>query len=182
MGFWQRLRLAFRAWWALLAAGRLPADIVEAAAPDDEVRVGEPRRESPAAAAVDEQDVAASGAVLLLAVLQREGRLVDFLQEDLAGYADAQIGAAVRDVHANCRRALTGAFDLEPVLDIPENEPSRVAAGTDPAEVKLVGRVVGSGPYRGVVRHRGWQVTRVQLPSLPAPSARRIVAPAEVEV
>src|SRR5207253_6846543 len=36
-------------------------------------------------------------AVQLLAILQREGRLLDFLQEDVDGYADAQIGAAVRD-------------------------------------------------------------------------------------
>jgi hypothetical protein len=181
MGFWQRVRLAFRAWWWLLKAGRLPAEIVEAAVPPEEVTIADAARvvQGPA---FDEGEVAASGAVLLLSVLQREGRLVDFFQEDLASYSDVQIGAAVRDVHANCRRALADAFDLEPVLDVPENETSSVAPGTDPAQVKLVGRVVGSGPFRGVVRHRGWQVTRVQLPSLGAPVSRRIVAPAEVEV
>jgi hypothetical protein len=114
--------------------------------------------------------------------LQREGRLVDFLMEDLATYSDAQIGAAVRDVHANCRRALAGAFELEPILDGAEAQAVTVPGGFDPASIKLVGRVVGSGPFRGVLRHRGWRSSRVQLPALGAPEARQIVAPAEVEV
>jgi hypothetical protein len=185
MGVGQRIGLAFRAFFALLGSGRVPADVIEAAAEDAQPSgdgAETPATADTVTAAADDGALAADGAVLLLSVLQREGRLVDFLQEDLAGYSDAQIGAAVRDVHANCRRALGGAFDLEPVLDVPENDTSSVEPGTDPAQVKLVGRVVGSGPYRGVVRHRGWQVTRVQLPSLAAPAARRIVAPAEVEV
>ncbi len=35
-----------------------------------------------------------SDAVTLLAALQREARLVDLIQENLAAYSDAQIGAA----------------------------------------------------------------------------------------
>jgi hypothetical protein len=88
----------------------------------------------------------------------------------------------VRDVHANCRRALAGAFALEPILEGAEEATVSVPAGFDPASVKLVGRVVGSGPFRGVLRHRGWRSSRVQLPALGAPEARQIVAPAEVEV
>ena len=40
----------------------------------------------------------------LFAVLQREGRLLDFLQEDLSLYEDGQIGAAVRSIHENCKK------------------------------------------------------------------------------
>ena len=102
--------------------------------------------------------------------------------EDLGNYSDAQIGAAVRDVHANCRRALAGAFALEPILEGVEEATVSVPAGFDPASIKLVGRVVGSGPFRGVLRHRGWRSSLVQLPALGAPEGRQIVAPAEVEV
>src|SRR5688572_25231603 len=35
-------------------------------------------------------------ALQLLGLLQREGRLLDFLMEDMSGYADAEIGAAAR--------------------------------------------------------------------------------------
>src|SRR5262245_61041494 len=64
-----------------------------------------------------------SGAPLrLLAVLQRDGRLVDFLLEDLGGYADDQIAAAVRDIHPKCRKSLQEHLVLEPVLSGPENE------------------------------------------------------------
>ena len=41
-------------------------------------------------------------AVQILAALQREGRLIDFLEEDLSAYEDAQIGAAVRNIHQGC--------------------------------------------------------------------------------
>jgi len=52
----------------------------------------------------------------------------------------------------------------------------------DPAAIKLVGNVVGEPPVRGVLRHRGWKVIEVSLPSLPQGTGRRIVAPAEVEI
>src|SRR5262245_48893552 len=41
----------------------------------------------------------------VLAVLQRDGRLIDFLEEDIDAYPDAQIGAAVRDIHRGCRKS-----------------------------------------------------------------------------
>ena len=179
MGFGQRIALAFRAFWHLLRAGDLPADIVAAAAVEP-VRADDGSAEVVRAPAAPERPD--DGAVLLLSVLQREGRLVDFLMEDLGTYSDVQIGAAVRDVHANCRRALAGAFELEPILEGAEEQAITIPTGFDPASIKLVGRVVGTGPFRGVLRHRGWRSSRVQLPVLGAPDARQIVAPAEVEI
>jgi hypothetical protein len=179
MGLGQRIALAFRAFWHLLRAGDLPADIVAAAAVQP-VSAEDASADVLRALAPPERPDA--GAVLLLAVLQREGRLVDFLMEDIGTYSDSQIGAAVRDVHANCRRALSDAFDLEPILEGAEEQTITVPTGFDPAAVKLVGRVVGSGPFRGVLRHRGWRSSHVQLPVLGAPDARHIVAPAEVEI
>src|SRR5687768_13720218 len=178
MGFGRRVSLAFRAFWDLLRSGTLPDDIVAAAAAETARTVPIPDEVS-LTAAVERPD---DGAVLLLSVLQREGRLVDFLMEDLGTYSDTQIGAAVRDVHANCRRALAGALALEPILEGAEEAMVSVPAGFDPASVKLVGRVVGSGPFRGMLRHRGWRSSHVQLPALGGPEGRRIVAPAEVEV
>src|SRR4029450_745151 len=56
-----------------------------------------------------------SDALTLLATLQREARLIDFLMEDLASYDDAQIGAAVRDVHRDCAAVLERMFALRPL-------------------------------------------------------------------
>jgi hypothetical protein len=178
MTFGRRVSLAFRAFWNLLRSGTLPDDIViavnaqpaAAAAAADLVRTASP---------VERPD---DGAVLLLGVLQREGRMVDFLMEELGTYSDAQIGAAVRDVHANCRRALRSAFELEPILEGAEEQAITVPPGFDPAAIKLVGRVVGTGPFLGVLRHRGWRSSRVQLPAFGALEGRQIVAPAEVEI
>jgi hypothetical protein len=119
--------------------------------------------------------------VQLLALLQRDARLLDFLMEDLTGYADAQIGAAVREVHAGARKALRQYLEVEPVLDGAEDQPVTLPS-IDPSEVKLVGRVTSGAPVRGTLRHRGWRSARVQLPGLPPPAARQVIAPAEVEV
>ncbi len=47
----------------------------------------------------------------------REARLVDFIQESLAGYSDAQIGAVARDVHRDSAAVLNRLFALKPAVD-----------------------------------------------------------------
>jgi hypothetical protein len=123
----------------------------------------------------------ADGAVQLLGLLQRDARLLDFLMEDLSAYPDAQVGAAVREVHAGARRALQQYLEIEPVLDGVEDQPVTLPS-VDPDEVKLVGRGATAAPVRGTLRHRGWRSARVSLPALPRESARAVIAPAEVEV
>lgn len=121
-------------------------------------------------------------ALQLLALLQREGRLVDFLEEDVAGAADADIGAAARVVHAGCRKALRSHVKLEPIR--PEEEGTKVtlAEGFSPSEVKLTGNVEGKGPFTGALRHRGWRAASVTLPEAVAGHDARVVAQAEVEL
>ena len=120
-------------------------------------------------------------AVQMLALLQRDGRLVDFLEEDVSSYPDGQLGAAVRSIHTSCRQVLERYIKLEPILSSEEDEPVAVPVGFDPAAIKLVGNVTGEPPIRGLLRHRGWRVTEVTLPS-PQGTGRAIVAPAEFEV
>jgi hypothetical protein len=121
-------------------------------------------------------------AVALLAVMQREGRLVDFLREDISGYSDAQVGAAVRAIHENCRRALDEHLALEPVRSEEEGARILVESGFDASAVRLVGNVSGKPPFRGVLRHRGWRSRRVDLPADAAGQDPTIVAPAEIEI
>jgi hypothetical protein len=121
-------------------------------------------------------------AVQLLALLQRDGRLVDFLYEDISGYPDDQVGAAAREVHASCRQVLQRYLSLEPVVPGDEGRPTVVEAGFDPGAIKLVGDIAGRPPFTGVLRHRGWRVAELSLPALPDGATRAIVAPAEVEV
>jgi hypothetical protein len=120
-------------------------------------------------------------ALRLLATLQEEGRLVDFLEEDVAPYSDEQIGAAVRGIHDSCRRALHACVTLEPVLRGAEGEPTTVPPGFDPAAVRLVGNVSGTPPFTGVLRHPGWRVTGVNLPARTGLDDH-VIAPAEVEI
>ena len=116
----------------------------------------------------------------ILGLLQRDGRLVDFLMEDITAYPDAQVGAAVRDVHANCRASLSRYVTLAPVVDTEEGGRMTVQVGADPARIKVVG-AVAAPPVSGVVRHRGWEAARLDLPPLPS-TGRTLIAPAEVEL
>jgi hypothetical protein len=117
----------------------------------------------------------------LLALLQEEGRLVDFLSESVVAYSDAQIGAATRDIHAGCAKALRAAIDLAPVIDGEEDSEVTIEEGFDPAAIRLTGNVSGPPPFRGVLRHAGWRVAAVRLPER-AGVDPVIVAPAEVEI
>ncbi|MFH5803542.1 DUF2760 domain-containing protein [Alienimonas sp. DA493] len=120
-------------------------------------------------------------ALVLLATLQREARLIDFLKEDLSGYEDAQVGAAVRDVHRDAAATLDRLFALGPAVDAEEG--SRVDPSTLPAgRVKTTGQVGGGA---GTLVHPGWAATKVNLPARTGPpdeAAARVLAPAEVEV
>jgi len=120
-------------------------------------------------------------ALLLLAALQREGRLVDFIEQDIEDFDDADIGAAARVLHAGCRKALHGLGEVTPIRG--EDEESRVIVedGIATGEVKLVGAVAGQPPYHGILRHRGWRV-KLDLPEPTADHDVSVVAPAEVEL
>jgi hypothetical protein len=123
-----------------------------------------------------------NAAVQLLALLQRDGRLVDFLREDIQPYDDAQIGAAVRTIHESCRQVLTEHLSVEPVLSGQEGDEVSVPEGFDPSAIRLIGNVSGEPPFRGVLRHAGWRTTQVKLPHQPSGQDPKIVAPAEVEI
>jgi hypothetical protein len=121
----------------------------------------------------------------VLAILQRDGRLIDFLREDLDAYDDAQIGAAVRDIHRGCRKALDQYLVLEPVLPGAEESEVRVEAGFDPHRIRLTGNVAGTPPFRGVLKHPGWRVKSAQLPARVGSAdggGDDVIAPAEVQI
>jgi hypothetical protein len=121
-------------------------------------------------------------ALVLLSTLQREGRLVDFIEEDLTGFSDSEVGAAARTVHAGCKRAIESWFRLEPVYAQPEGAAIIVERGFDPTAVRLTGNVVGEPPFRGALRHHGWKARDVKVPWPSDGRDPNIVAPAEVEL
>lgn len=129
------------------------------------------------------QPMPTASALQMLSILQREGRLIDFLQEDLSLYEDDQIGAAVRSIHAGCKGALESHVTLEPVVSDDEGSTITVPAGFDAHAIRLTGNVSGEPPFKGVVRHRGWRAVKVDLPQLmDNQAAQAVVAAAEVEV
>lgn len=204
-----RIALAFSAFFRLLTGRTLPPqaaaflpksarpkELAEPPAKDVPVVKAKPAEAKPAvkdgadgdkAQRPDERKPSAAanhrdGALALLALLQREGRLVDFLRESLDGFSDADIGAAARDVHRGCKKVLEQHLTLEPVLPGAEEEKVTVPKGFDPAEIRVVGEARGEAPYRGTLRHHGWRATEVKLPTLTEGVDRAVLAPAEVEL
>ena len=155
-----RFALSIRAWWKALTdpdtAGRIEGALTEAPAGPD---------------------------LRVLALMQRDGRLVDFLKEDIEPYTDEQVGAAVRDIHKGCRKVLNEYLTVVPVLPEGEGQAVTVAAGFDPAAVRLLGNVTGQAPYRGTLKHHGWRVAEARLPAAAGDNdGAAVLAPAEVEL
>jgi hypothetical protein len=195
-----RIELAFRLFFRSLSsravADRLAAALAEAEGlehltPGQKTATAPPSPTTPVASAptskVSAKAKAApaparSEALTLLATLQREARLVDFLQEPLEGYSDAQIGAAVRDVHRRSAETVERLFALRPVASQEEGAQIDVPDGAA-TRFHLVGNVGAQSPRRGALRHKGWEATRCQLPQWTGDEdAQLVVAPAEVEL
>ena len=172
-----RIALAFRSFFALLFSGSLSDDLLRDLGLIRREAVPAPKPVAPPPPVVRTSD----GALQMIAILQRDSRLVDFLMEDISGYADDQIGAAVRRCIDRCRDSLARYIQLEPVIDGVEGTFAK-APSKDPNLVKFVGNVPAKPPEGGTLRHKGWRVAKVDLPALGAKQDAAVVAPAEIEI
>ena len=123
--------------------------------------------------------------VAFLALLQEQGRLVDFVKEDVATASDQQLGAAARVVHAGCRKVLEEYFDIATVQTGNEGDKVVLASGYDAAAHRLLGAVPENPPYSGKLLHPGWVARSVKLPRVTGTTEQRpwpVLAPAEVEI
>lgn len=182
----RRIVIAFRAFFLTLFHGDVAAQVDEALRrPTLPSPTEPPAKEKTAAKAPPVKPAAPtrSEAISLLAALQREARFVDFLQEPLAGYSDAQVGAAARDVHRDCAAVVERLFALKPVVPEEEGSPLELPAGFDSGRYRLTGNVAGEPPFRGRVVHHGWEASRCETPAWAGSAdAARVVAPCEVEL
>ncbi|MGV3775028.1 MAG: DUF2760 domain-containing protein [Verrucomicrobiales bacterium] len=175
-GFLERMSLAFR----ILFNADLAAKVVGA------LVVKEPKLK-PAAipsakpAAISPEKLNASG-LFVLSALQQEGRLIDFLQQDVAAFSDEEVGAAARVVHAGCRKSIQQYVTVEPVLKDEEGSTIHVPAGFDAQRIRLTGAVSGQPPFNGALKHHGWVVKEVRFPTLAETVDHKVLAPAEVEI
>jgi len=171
MTFFARFWLAQVAFWRVLFDPAFAKRVADARAP-----------EAPALPQAASREPQADQALHLLSLLQREGRLLDFCEEELAGFSDANVGAAARTVHAGCRKVLRDAFAIEPVRAEAEGAAVELPRGFDAASVRLTGNVAGDPPFKGVLRHHGWRAREVRLGPPPVAHPAALLAPAEVEL
>ena len=122
-------------------------------------------------------------ALSLLAVLQRDARLLDFLKESITAFSDAEVGAAARPVHKEAAAVIERIFGVVPLCAVPEGTSVEIPAGYDPSQYRLVGHVPEeAGPLHGVLVHPGWKAVRADVPAWNGRAdAAIVVAPIEVE-
>ena len=123
-----------------------------------------------------------TAALQLLGLLQREARFIDFVEEDVAGYSDEDIGAASRVVHEGCRKVLREHFTLAPVRSESEGQRLTLPVGFDAAANRITGNVVGQAPFTGTLAHRGWRASETRLPQLAPGHDATVLAQAEIEL
>ena len=143
-----------------------------------EAKLSAPKTPAPA----PPSDRVHSSGLFVLSALQREGRLIDFLQQDVAGFSDEEVGAAARVVHAGCTKVLKQYFEIEPAISGAEGSAMTVPKGFDAQRIRLTGNVTGQPPFKGTVKHHGWFAKEIRLPSIPESLDPKVIAPAEVEL
>ncbi len=175
LGFGQRVSMAFRLVFNADFAREVQAGLKAAEAQASKPAV------APKPAAPPPEKLHASG-LMLLGALQREGRFVDFLRQDVAGFSDEDVGAAARVVHSGCNKVVNQYFDFQPALAEAEGASVAVPQGFDAQRTRLTGNVTGQPPYRGTLKHHGWVAKAVRMPEISEGTDARVIAPAEVEL
>jgi hypothetical protein len=175
-----RIFLALRCFFGILFQGRLSDSAISALGLSRRSGAGPAapaKTAAPAAPSVKTSD----GALQILGILQRDSRLIDFLMEDISAYSDDQVGAAVRELHNQCRDSVARYVTLQPVIDSIEGTFTQ-APSKDPNVVKFIGNVPATPPSGGILRHKGWRAVKVDLPALGAKQDAAVLAPAEIEI
>jgi hypothetical protein len=179
-GFFARLFLGWVAYFRTIFDAEFAAGVVRLRA--GSLPADTERETTKPAKPVVLREATPDAALQLLALLQREGRFVDFVFEDVSGFSDADIGAAARVVHDGCKKALAEHLDIEPVRTEDEGAKVTLDKGFDAARVRLTGNVTGEPPFTGTLSHRGWRCARIELPKLAEGHDATVLAPAEVEI
>lgn len=142
----------------------------------------QPVVEEEAAPAVELKEASQDSALQMLSLLQKEGRLIDFINEDVNQFSDEQVAAAARVVHQGVKKTLGEHVNFAPVSDAGEGNPVALDENFDRSAFQLTGNVSGSAPYNGTLVHKGWKVAELNLPSVVEGTDLTVVAPAEVEL
>jgi len=173
-----RFATAWRAFWEIIGSAEASERWLHVSgAGSGGTADAEPRED-----AAEATEGMSADAVYTLVLLQREGRLVDFLLEDIDAYSDADVGTAVRQIHANCRKVLESNFGVTAVRAERENERVEIPEGFDPRHVRLLGKPTGAPPFSGILKHHGWRVTKVDFPERHEKLDPSVICAAEVEV
>ena len=192
-----RIFLAFRAFFATLFRADSAERIRNALAGNSSPVSAAATKKQPADEAANDglnrpsvmsarNDQARNDAITMLAVLQRDARLLDLVHESLDDYSDEQIGGAARNVLRDTRKALEKVFGLRRLVDVAEGDRIEIPNQSSPIRWRVLGSgansTEGSSGSRGTLVHAGWIASKTELPTWTGKKEDvLVVAPAEVE-
>lgn len=172
---------------ASLATATVPPPTDRSAAAPPPASAAPPANPPAAPAAVP----ARSDAITLLAMLQREARFVDLVQEPLDQYSDEQVGAAARPCLAQCRATLARVLDLQPLVPQAEGDSVTVPADASPLRYQWADGQTGTGEtgtgqtqpsVTARLVHPGWRAGRCEIARWTGNDAdAAVIAAAQVE-
>ena len=140
-----------------------------------------PKEGSVASTTVDYGRVATSrsDALTLLAVMQKESRILDLIFDDLDGYSDEQIGGASRQVLRDLRDCLDSHVKIESLIDEKEGDVVQIPDAASPIRWKVLG---DASAQTGTLTHAGYVARKISLPEWTGTEENAsIIAPAEVD-
>jgi hypothetical protein len=180
VGFFGRLGLAFGLFFKIIfnadAASKVAGALTSQAPPSPGL---EPTQSS---ARKTPEPPKGTEALQLLAALQREGRFLDFVKEDVQGLSDDDVGGAARIVHEGCKKIISKWFTIDPIWPGEDGAPVTLEEGFDARRIQLTGNVTGEPPFSGTLVHHGWSASNTKLPTLNKGADPKVLAPAEVEL
>jgi hypothetical protein len=186
-----------RAWWGLAVAQRSGTDpslqakidslfanpqALAPTSPPPPVTVSEPAKVEKRGPIIPPTPKPSGEPLQLLAILQAESKLIDFLLEDISAASDSQVGVGVREVHKLAQAALKKHLTIEPILPGEYEDRVTVPKGFNPSAIQVIGNVTGEPPFNGKLAYNGLRVKEIKLPTRPEGQDPMILMPAEVEM
>ena len=124
------------------------------------------------------------GILDFIELLQRNGRFMDFVMGDITSIDDQTVGAASRVVHQGLSSLVKEFMSVESIRNEAEGESVQVGSDEALFNYNFIGGDDLSLPKEGRLVHKGWRISKLNLPKRTEDRSAqdKVVQRAEVEI
>jgi hypothetical protein len=173
-----RLILAFQCFFKILFSGVFAQKVRSLGMDNKSIKPTQLPKNEPKPP--EKQQETKDSSLLLLSLMQREARLIDFLMEDITEYSNEQVGAAIRDVHKKASGILKRCYD--PIALVAQEGEVDLEVAYNAEVWDVSGKIPQAGSFKAEVIHSGWMAQKLELPVWKGSLANRmLISPAQAE-